>query len=190
MKTLYYVPMIHSPDELGSLRKSVIQAHAEIYGDNGLKSFLNKIEEYWDEARERIAKAGFYGPKAASLHIFVDGLPNASEDVVRKIVGDLIASRTIPAYQIIAKLQKHGARVHGTEDIKLLLEEYKYFKDLSEGKSGDATTVQARLIARDVAISSRIQEVMTDDNDTGIIFIGKAHDVISKLPDEFTVICL
>ena len=182
--------MIHSPEELGSLRKSVMQIYAEINGNGGLESFLDKIEEYWDEVRKRIITAGFYGPKAASLHVFADGLPNTSDDIVRKVVGDLIASRRIPAYQIMAKLQKHGARIHGTEDVKLLIEEHKYFKGLSEGKSGDAVAAQERLTARDVAISSRIQEVMTGDNDTGIIFIGRAHDVISKLPDEFTVICL
>ncbi len=190
MKTLYYVPMVHSPEELGSLRNNVMQTYAEIYGNGSLESFLEKIEEYWDEVRKRIIAAGFYGPKAAFLHVFADGLPNTSDDMVRKIVGDLIASRRIPAYQIIAILQKHGAKIHGTEDIKLLIEEYKYFKGLSEGKSGDTVSAQERLTARDIAISSRIQEVMTGDNDTGIIFIGRAHDVISKLPDGFTVICL
>lgn len=183
--------MVHSPGEFGSLGKCVMQAHAEVYGTDELEKFLEKIEEYWDEVRKRIITAGLYGHKASPLHIFVDGLPNAAEDTVHKVVEDLIASKKIPAYRIIARLQKYGAKVHGTENIQLLLEEYKYYKGLSEGKSGDAAeSAQTRLTARDTAIALRIQEVMTSDNDIGILFIGRAHDVIGKLPDDFTVIFL
>ncbi len=190
MKTLYYVPMIHSPEELGSLGKSVMQIHVKVCGKIELEKILEKIEEYWGNVRERLLAAGFYGSKSSALHIFMDGLPNANEEIVHKVVEDLIASRTIPAYQIIARLQKYGAKVHGTENTNLLLEEYKYYKDISEGKGGNAEASQARLIARDVAIASRIQEIMINDGDTGILFIGRAHDVIGKLPDDFTVICL
>ena len=190
MKTLYYVPMVHSPGELGSLDKSAMRAHAEVYGTDELAKFLEKIEKYWNEVRERIIRAELYSSKSSSLHVFVDGLPNVAEDTVHKVVENLIASKKIPAYRVIARLQKYGAKVHGTEDIKLLLEEYEYYKGLSEGKSGDTVAAQARLTARDDAIALRIQEVMTSDNDIGIIFIGRAHDIVSKLPDEFTVILL
>lgn len=189
MKTFYYVPMIHSPDELGSLGKSVMRAHAEIYGNDHLKNFLDEIREYWDEVNKRITTAELYGPKTSDLYVFVDGLPNADENIVRKVVRDHIASRTMPMYQIIAKSQRYGARVRGTEDVKLLLEEYEYYKGLTKGKSPDAAAAQARLAARDIAIALRIQEVMTRDGDIGILFIGRAHDVIGKLPDEFNVIC-
>lgn len=190
MKTLYYVSTVHSPEEFGSLGKSVMQDHAEVYGNDGLEKFLEGIEEYWDEVRKRIIRAGLYSSKSSSLHVFVDGLPNAAEDTVHKVVENLIASKKIPAYLVIARLQKYGARVHGTEDIKLLLEEYKYYKGLSEGKSEDAAAAQTRLTARDTAIASRIQEVMISDGDIGILFIGRMHDVIGKLPDDFTVIVL
>lgn len=166
-----------------------MRAHAEAYGDGGLESFLEKIEEYWEEVCKRIVAAGLYGPKAAFLHIFVDGLPYGDENKVRRIVEDLVAARKIPAYRIIAKLQEYGAKVHGTEDFGLLLEEYKYFKALSEGKNGDPEAAQARLMARDAAIALRIQEIL-NDGDVGILFIGKMHDVIGKLPDEFIVVNL
>ncbi len=190
MKTLYYVPMIHSPEELGSLGERVKQVHAKVHGNDGLENFLEKIADYWDEVCNRIIAAGLFSSKVSCLHIFVDGLPNTDENTVRKVVEDLIVLRIIPAYQIIARLRKYGAKVHGTEDTKLLLEEYAYFKGLLEGKSGDAEAAYARLIARDAAIALRIREVMTNDGDIGILFIGKLHDVIGKLPNEFTVVCL
>jgi hypothetical protein len=182
--------MIHSPAELGSLGKSVMNAHAEVLGDDRLKTFLESIEGYWDEVTARIISAGFYSSKSSSLHIFMDGLPNADEDIVRKVAEDLIASKTIPAYRIVARLRKYGATVYGTENTELLLEEYRYYKGLSEGKVGDAEASRVRLAGRDVAIALRIQEVMASDSDIGILFIGRAHDVVGKLPDEFTVVCL
>lgn len=190
MRTLYYVPMIHSPDELGSLRESVLQTHAKIYGNDRLEKLLEKIAEFWDEIGKRMIAAELYSPVASSLHVFVDGLPNVDENIVRKVVEDLIESRTIPLYQIIAKLQKNGARVHGTEDTELLLKEFEYYKGLSEGKNPNPVESQERLKARDTAITLRIQEIMTQDDDIGILFVGMLHDVISKLPDEFNVICL
>jgi len=192
MKTLYYVPMIHSKEEFGSLKDRIMQVQAEFYGKDGLDALLEEIDEYWDLVGSRIAEAGFFSPKASTLHIFVDGLPNSNKAVVDKIVEELTASRRIPAYRIIKRLQKYGATVHGTEDLSLLLEEYQYVKNLADGRNTDAdtATAQNRLNARDIAIARRIEEVMKNDGDVGMLFIGRMHDVIGKLSDEFTVINL
>jgi hypothetical protein len=125
---------------------------------------------------------------ATFLHVFVDGLPNVGKDMVCKVVADLIAARSVPAYQIISVLQKHGAIVHGTEDVKLLLQEYDYYKGLIDGRAPDEAASLARLEARDAAISQRIQDIMSNDEDRGILFIGKAHKV--QLPQEFTIVAL
>ena len=183
MRTLYYVPMIHSLEELGSLTKNVKINLAEMSRNKDLK-------EYWDEVRRRLRKEGLYGPKSRRLHIFVDGLPNVDEDTVRKVADDLIASGTSHVYRTIADLQKHGAVVHGTENLRLMIEEYEYFKGLTDGVYGNAELSAARLIARDTAIAVRIQEVMTDEDDIGILFAGLAHDIVRKLPKEFVVVVL
>ena len=181
--------MIHSPSELGSLGEAVAKIHTEQFGEESLQILLTDIENYWETVRERVIAVGLY-KNSTSLHVFVDGLPNVTEDIIRKMVADLIAARSVPAYQIISVLQKHGAIVHGTEDIKLLLQEYYYYKGLTEGKCADEVAALARLEARDVAISKRIQEIMLNDGDRGILFIGKAHKVIDQLPHDFTVIAL
>ena len=103
------------------------QLKLEHLGKESLQTLLTEIENYWDTVRERVIALGLYND-ATSLHVFVDGLPNVGEDMVRKVVAALIADRLVPAYQIISVLQKHGAIVHGTEDVKLLLQEYGYYK--------------------------------------------------------------
>lgn len=180
MKILYYAPMVHTQEELGSLKDAIITTREQRYGEAETKQFINQTARYWVEAEKRIQAAGLFQPKIAShLHIFVDSLPDTSKDVIKKIIQELI-SRDIPVYRIIRKLQENGAIVHGTENTDLLLREYQYWIELSRGKQPNSTLIAQLLQARDHFIAQRLDN-MVPDGKIALLFIGRGHDVIGEL---------
>ena len=177
MKTLYYVPMVHTPEELGSLNEAIMKTQEALIGKARTEELLDKVAKFWEEVKKIIEASGFYQPEIAStLNIFADGLPNFEVEKVNKIVKNSIR---IPVYQIIERLQKAGAKVWGTEDYKLLLKEYRYWQDISQGKGADPLVAEKILKARDRAISKRIHEIMEEENEgaSAILFMGYVHKV-------------
>lgn len=180
MPTLYYVPMIHTPQEWGSFKNAVLAMQTKKYGKKGCSEFLQEIECYWQEVERRIRLAELYQPKTASqLHIFIDGLPNTDEPFIKKIVEELI-SQKIPVYTIIKTLLENGATIHGTEDPELLLQEHRYWTEISQGKKPDPEMAQELLRSRDQYIAQRIVSVVPN-GEVALLFIGRSHDVISIL---------
>lgn len=191
MPVLYYAPMIHTSQELGSLKDAFLAAQAKECGEKKAQERLEETKRYWQEVERRIERSGLHLPEIASqLHIFIDSLPNTEEVLVKKIVEELTLQK-IPVYLIIKnkKLQENGAVIHGTEDPELLLQEYHYWTGVSQGRISDPATAQKLLQDRDQAIARRIAETVPDE-ERALLFIGRAHDVISelhKLPRKFKV---
>ena len=185
--------MVHSPEELGSLREAIMEVREQVFGKPETLRFIKDIEEYWRLAAQRIVESGLCQPQTATmLHVFVDGLPNADDiqgdiAMVEKTVADLIAQGTIPAYAIIAELQKAGATIHGTENMALLLAEVAYWKAIAtQERTKDPKFQQESLENRDEAIITRVNDVVPD-GETAIIFIGRAHKVVDQLADDFDI---
>lgn len=180
MRTLYYVPMVHTPQELGILKGAIIAERIKKFGRRQTEEFFKQVEWYWREVEKRIQRTELCQPeKAAHLHIFVDGLPNAKEEIVQKIIQELIAL-DIPAYRIIEKLQAKGAKVHGTEDPELLLQEHQYWSDVAKGRQPDSTIARELLKSRDQAIAQRI-DAKVPEGEIGFLFLGKVHNVVEEL---------
>lgn len=180
MSTIYCVQMIHTPQELGSLKNAFLAEQIKKYGEEGSRERLKEIERYWQEVERRIKFVGLYRPENASrLHIFVDGLPDTEESLVKKIVEELI-SQKISAYAIIKTLLENGARIYGTEDPKLLLQEHRYWAEISQGKECDPEIAGGLLRGRDQYIAKRIISVVPEE-ETTLLFIGRSHDVLHEL---------
>lgn len=186
----YYVPMIHVKEEMGTLEKPLIEMHSQTMGSQQLREFFQEIDNFWKMAEGVVEQAGLYQPAIASqLHLFVDSLPNSREDLVQKRVQYLI-TQGIPAYQIVKKLLEAGAVIHGTEDATWLLEEAQYWKNVVlNGQKRDPEWEKQSLEKRDQAIISRVNEIVPD-GETAIIFIGRKHNVVERLADDFEVINL
>lgn len=193
MPILYYVPVIHTPQELGSLKNAFLARRTKIYGEKKTREHLEEIERYWQEEERKIyQEAGLHRPEIASkLHIFIDGLPNTEEVLVKKIVEELTLQK-IPIYLIVKEVVENGATIYGTEDPELLLREHAYWTGIAQGKISDLTMSQKLLRSRDQYIANRIS-AMVPDEESGLLFIGRAHDVIcelNKLPRKFKIINL
>lgn len=190
-RKLHYVPMVHIKEELGELQETLVEARKKLFGVQQTEVFFKEIEKYWKLVGERIQKAGLFEPKtASSLHIFVDSLPDSTEELVQKTVRDLIAWGKIPAYQIIAELQIAGAKVHGTENIEWLVKETNYWKAVvGRKRTRNPQEEKESLENRDKAIADRINRVVPD-KETAILFIGRNHKVVEHLANDFEIINL
>ena len=98
-------------------------------------------------------------------------------------------------YKIIAELLQRGAVLVKTEDINLVQKEYAYIKNITSAKSAreikSAATkyklIQNQLLLnRDKFIAGTITNTLKND-ETGILFIGAYHDIISKLPSDILI---
>jgi hypothetical protein len=85
-----------------------------------------------------------------------------------------------------------GAKLEGTEDPKLLLEEYAYLKNASadldkpEVKRRYQRLAKSILQKRDSYIAQRIDKTLRE-GETGLLFIGITHRVNEKLPKDIKI---
>lgn len=174
MRSIYYIPILHVPREFGSIQEvMIIQQMIGHYGEQKTKEFLEEIEQYWEEAEKRIQKADLNDPETAScLHIFVEGLPQVEENAIQEIVQKGIMQK-IPFYCIIEKLLAAGAKIYGTEDEELLLEERR---NTSANRPSDPRRAEEILGARDLFTAQRINAIVPE-GEIGLLFIGRDHNV-------------
>ncbi len=75
MRTLYYVPMMHSLEELGFLAKPVLEIEKQVHGPDAEKIYREKVNQYWVTITQRLEEEGLNVPeKCKKTHIYVDGL--------------------------------------------------------------------------------------------------------------------
>jgi hypothetical protein len=96
---------------------------------------------------------------------------------------------------IILELVQRGAKLIGTEDPGLLLEEYNYIKDITkinnlEEKNKVIQKYEKKawdiLKRRDEYIANRIAKTLMEE-ETGILFMGMRHRVDERLPKDIQV---
>jgi RNase P subunit RPR2 len=144
------------------------------------------IEDFWQGIRNKVFDLNLDYP---NTRLYQDGLPVCGKemDLVQELVK--MGSRN---HQILMELIQLGAKLEGTEDPKLLLEEYDYLKKASADL--DKKQVERRyqrlaksiLQKRDVYIGQRIDKTLRE-GETGLLFIGITHRVNEKLPKDIEI---
>lgn len=177
MRILYYVPIIHSPEELGSLAKSVLEIEKQVYGLDAEKIYREKVNRYWTTIAKCLEEIGLN--MLEKIHIYVDGLPQLETFHLQALVQKLIELK-LPLYLVIQKLMEKGAIIHGAESGKLLSEEHNMWTNAAKGIIPDSKRKTELLRERDEFIANRINETLPD-NEKGILFIGGEHKVIKEL---------
>ena len=178
MRTLIYVPILHTSADLGSLSKEVTQRGIARLG-----------EEVWAQHRETVA--GFWrsvweffdGIDVTGMKIYQDGMV-ADGHLGRRIVEDTAKAGSLN-YQLVLKLLHRGALLVKTEDLDLVKQEYDRLMAMTRAKSmrSKLTAVAKYKLAktsllakRDAFIAARIDETL-QTGQTGILFIGALHEV-------------
>jgi hypothetical protein len=191
MRTLIYVPIIHSSADMGSLGKEL--KHKSVEGSTGNKwqKHSETVNGYWDviESYFENINIGIKGVKIYQDGMFVDG------EMALKIINEGIKSGSKNS-KIISKLIDRGAILIQTEDFGMVKDEYDGFQSIL--KSKNKITKLFRLFRykilktifltrRDKFISARIAETL-EQSETGILFIGAYHNIIKRLPKDIKVI--
>jgi len=188
MRTLIYVPVIHTSADLGSLGKDVTKRGIADIGEGVWEKHKAAVEKFWDVISDYFDSIDVLGMK-----VYQDGMV-ADGEVGQRIVeeGAKSGSRN---YELVARLLKKGAILVKTEDFKLVKEELDRLVALTRGQS-----ISHKLIAfikyklakdrlldkRDKFISKMIDESLRQD-ETGIIFIGAYHNIKPKLPGDIQI---
>jgi hypothetical protein len=117
---------------------------------------------------KRLSVAGFKAPN--------DTICGFEERIVREL-----AKAGSSNHQLILKLLDRGAALMGTEDSRLLMEEYEIQKQHLTQKAGKNSTPEEQknrmdrvLRARDSFIAERITNTL-QDGEVGLLFLGALH---------------
>jgi hypothetical protein len=189
MRTLLYVPVIHTSEDIGSLSKAVTERGISQLGEKVWSEHVATVHHFWDAIAQFAASL-----PATGLKIYQDGLV-ADGEMGAKIVAAGVQSGS-RNYQIVEMLRQRGAEIVKTEDFNLVLEERNCLLATVQARTFGAKIIalfKYRLIKRrllnrrDQFIARRISETLAD-GDTGILFVGAYHRVRPKLPEDIKVI--
>ncbi len=185
MRHLTWIPIIHSPEDLGGLRDTVQEAYTRRRGKAQWEAYLANVHKLWEEIRLMIDELGL---DWARVRLYQDGLPVCDHE--EAIVGDL-AKRGSPNHRLLADLINRGAKLTGTESPALLIEEYELNRRIlaERGATPAAATTSTRihqqarrlLDQRDTFIATRIAETLQPE-EHGLIFLGMLHSLERRLP--------
>lgn len=177
-RRLYIIPIAHSPADMGSLRGQIPTS----------EKYDATVTKYWVEVG-RFVRDTFINGGVKVDRVYQDGLPDVSEEDVAKVVAQVQTAN----YEILRWLKSQGTLIRGTEDLTLLLKEVQNLTTLLHPPQDEEAWLEARityaqvLYERDDYINQRIQQDFLP-GETGILFIGAAHDVGRRLKSTMCVL--
>jgi len=191
MRTLIYIPIIHSGADMGSLGKELKRKSISGLGENRWQKHTETVNGYWASIESCFETSDFFikGIKIYQDGMFVDG------EMAMKIIDEGIKSGS-KNFEIVSKLIGRGCVLIRTEDFKMVKDEYDGLQSVLKSKTNIKKLFllfrykilkPILLLRRDNFIAGRIAETL-DKNETGILFIGAYHNIIKKLPKDITVI--
>lgn len=191
MRTLIYVPIIHSVADMGTLGEELKRKSVSGLGENLWQKHTDTVNGYWEAIESYFENIDLYvkGTKIYQDGMFVDG------EIAMKLIGDGVKSGSKNS-EIVLKLINRGAMLVKTEDFKMVKDEYDGLQLILKSKSNIKKIIQLvrykmmkpiLLRRRDRFIAATIDKTLEQD-ETGILFIGAYHKVMKKLSKDITVI--
>jgi len=187
LKTLIYVPVIHTSADLGSLAEDVTKKGIAGLGEEVWREHIKTVEGFWE-----VISNYFDSIDVSGMKIYQDGMV-ADGEVGQKIVEEGLKSGS-KNYEVISKLLRKGAILVKTEDFELVKEERDRLLAITKAKLPQKLIafikyklVKNRLLnKRDEFIAKRINETL-NQGEKGIIFIGAYHDIKKWLPEDIQI---
>jgi len=175
---------------MGSMKEGLAREGMAKIGRERWLENLKKIDRFWDDTEKEIESLSLdYG----TVRIYQDGLPCGGE-LGLKIVRET-ADKGSKNYLIIKKLLEKGAAIEATESPELLMKEYEYIKSILSAQTDEEKANAIRrydsvkdelMQKRDAYIAGRIDATLKD-SETGLLFIGAAHNIRPKLARDIEV---
>lgn len=191
MRKLIYVPVIHTEADMGTMSESLKKEYIRRFGPKKWEQHIRMVNGLWQGIETKLSRLNL---QYELIKIYQDGLPNCGKEL--EIVANL-AKKGSKNHRLILELVNKGARLVGTEDPALLLEEYKYIRKnllvgtpvAGAGLSHPCSAAENLLEKRDEYISRRIDQTL-NEGETGILFLGMMHRVDKKLPADIKTVFL
>jgi hypothetical protein len=186
-RTLYYIPIIHSQSDMGTLSESIRRDAEQKLGREKWQQKVRTVDQLWEEIDRAIDAAAL---PPAKVRLYQDGLPVCNH--ITEIVRDLVTKGS-KNYQILLRLMEKGAKVMGTESPELLIKEYhlakKAFAARAEERAGSSRHAESDILLkqRDAYIAQRINSTL-GAGETGVLFLGLLHHVEHLLDRDIMVL--
>lgn len=191
MRTLIYVPIIHSIADMGSLGEELKRKSISGLGEDTWQKHTDTVTGYWEAIESYFDNIKIYIPgiKLYQDGMFVDG------DMALKFLSEGIKAGSKNS-EIMSKLIGRGAILMKTEDFKMVKDEYDGLQNVIKTKTTFKKLYMLLrykfskplfLKRRDKFIAATIDETL-GKNETGILFIGAYHNVMKRLPKDITLI--
>lgn len=188
MRTLIYVPVIHTSADLGSIAKEVAKRGVRDLGQELWEKHRKTVEGFWDVISDYFDSMDVKGVK-----IYQDGM--VADDEIGKKIAEDTAKAGSKNYELILRLLQRGAVLMKTEDFKLVKKEYDRLLAITRAKS-----ITKKIIAfikyklvkvillnrRDNFIADRIEQTLKAD-EKAILFIGAFHNIKKRLPKDIQI---
>jgi len=188
MRTLIYVPVIHTGADLGSIAEHVAKKGIASLGQELWEKHRKTVEGFWNVISNYFDSIDVKGVK-----IYQDGMV-ADNEVGRNIVEETVKAGS-KNYQLVLRLLERGAVLVKTEDFKLVKQEYDRLIAITQAKS-----ITRKIIAfiryklvkavllnkRDAFIAKRIEQTLKAD-EKAILFIGAFHNIKKRLPKDIQI---
>jgi hypothetical protein len=185
-RRLFYIPIIHTAADMGSLGASIRGRKLSTLGRQGLSRQATAVDKMWEEIEGAVASLPL---SQGAVRVYQDGLPVCGHE--REIVLELAGAGS-RNHRLLLELEAHGAILMGTESPELLVEEYQLATAaFSSGAAGRTDVRQQQL--RDTLLKKRDRFVADRINSTlgagesGILFMGMLHAVKQYLDSDIQV---
>jgi len=188
MRTLLYVPIIHTSADLGSLAEDVERRGLEKFGENMWRDHLRTIDGLWDALFLYFDSIDVSGARIFQDGMFVDG------DVGLTIIKEVEKAGS-KNHRLVSKLLQRGAILMKTEDFNLVKKERDRLLKMIRAKTTAEKifgliiyklTKKTLLRQRDAYIARKIDQGL-QESETGILFIGAYHRIKPKLPRDIKI---
>lgn len=174
-RRLVYVPVMHGDAEMGSAATWYREAYITRHGEAQWKERNRAYVRIW----RRIARAiERHSLDWAAVKLYQDSLPECGHELA--MVHDL-AQKGSANHRLLVSLIERGAALVGTESPELLIAEYRLLQE------GRVPARESEILAdRDRHIAARVDATLRQ-GETGILFLGALHDVVTRLPADIDV---
>lgn len=193
MRELILIRIVHTSADMGSMEQELREEAIAKIGRERWEENQRRITKFWRDVEKEIDGLNL---DYSRVKLFQDGLPSGGALGLRIV--EETAAKGSPNYKILKKLIEKGARLEATESPDLLRKEYDHIKAFLtapfEGEKAEARRrydeIKNELMEeRDQFIAKTINATLRD-GEIGVLFIGAAHNVVSKLPNDIKVIIL
>ncbi len=180
MRKIVLIRIVHTAADMGSMSEGLIKEGIAKIGREKWLENQRRIEKFWDEVKKEIDALNLDYSK---VRVYQDGLPCGGE-LGLKIVRET-ADKGSKNYQIVGMLIEKGAAIEATESPGLLRKEYEHIKAIvtatAEEEKAEAVRryekIKDELMQERDAYIAKVIDATLKDGETGLLFIGAAHNI-------------